>query len=121
MRELVLQQLRSCDFANLNIYDAESHTYQIPRYSKPHYEIGETYVVKLRPAVVNNTQSVTAANWNGGTAPTSNYLKVYVSKTLGRMIYVDSIGFDWETKQDMANFWSGWLPIDDITLCGTFK
>ena len=39
----------------------------------------------------------------------------YVSKILGKMIHVDSVGFDLENKRDLTNFWSGWLPTEEIT------
>ena len=43
------------------------------------------------------------------------YLKVYVSKLLGKMVYVDSIGYDVNTRQDINLLWSGWLPTEEIT------
>jgi hypothetical protein len=31
------------------------------------------------------------------------------------MIYVDSIGFDFDTKQDLNMMWSGWLNTQELT------
>jgi hypothetical protein len=31
------------------------------------------------------------------------------------MIYVDSIGFDFDTKQDLNLMWSGWLDSSQLT------
>jgi hypothetical protein len=64
---------------------------------------------------VNNSDSVLAVNWNNGSFPKTQYLKIYISKTLGNMIYVDSIGFDFDTKQDLSMMWSGWLDSSQLT------
>ena len=34
---------------------------------------------------------------------------------VGKMIYVDSLGFDLEGNKDIANMWSGYLPTEEIT------
>jgi hypothetical protein len=31
------------------------------------------------------------------------------------MIYVDSVGFDFDTKQDLSLMWSGWLDTSTLT------
>ena len=71
--------------------------------------------------LVNNNQSVIATNWNNGSAPSYQYLKVYISKLLGKMAYVDSIGYDINTKQDINVLWSGWLPTEEITQVATLQ
>ena len=116
MRELIRQQLQNCSYADLNHFDPATNTFIIPRYQKPHFALGNMYLVQLSGVLVNNTSSVIAANYNNGTAPSFSYLKIFVSKTLGKMIYVDSIGFDPATKQDVNVMWSGWLPTEELTL-----
>jgi hypothetical protein len=116
MRELIKQQLKNCSYADLSHFDPVTNTFLIPRYQKPHFALGNMYLVQVSGALVNNTSSVIAANYNNGTAPSFNYLKIFVSKSLGKMIYVDSIGFDPGTKQDINIMWSGWLPTEELTL-----
>ena len=65
--------------------------------------------------VVNAPDSVLAVNWNNGSCPKTQYLKIYISKIRGTMIYVDSIGFDFDTKQDLNLMWSGWLDSSQLT------
>ena len=88
---------------------------------KPQYVAGKMYLVQLPLSIVNNTSSVVAANWNNGTAPQFQYLKVYVSKLLGKMVYVDSIGYDVNTRQDINSLWSGWLPTEEIMQLATLQ
>ena len=115
IRPIIKEQLDKCQFANLNNYDPATNTFIIPKYSQPTYDANKCYLVRLPLEVVNNPDSVLAANWNNGSFPTAQYLKIYISKTLGNMIYVDSIGFDFETKQDLPHMWSGWLSTADLT------
>lgn len=114
MREIIKNQLLKCTYANLNNYDPVTNTFFIPKYSKPQYLVNKMYLVQLPLHLVNNTTTVTATNWNNGTSPKYQYLKIYISKLLGKMIYVDSIGYDPATKQDLNVLWSGWLPTEEI-------
>ena len=116
MRDLIRQQLQNCSYANLNNFDPATNTFIIPKYSKPQFILGNMYLVQLSNAVVNQTNSVIASNYNNGTAPAYSYLKIFVSKSLGKMIYVDSLGFDIQTKQDINEMWSGWLPTEELTI-----
>lgn len=115
MREIVKKQLDKCQFADLSNFDKETNVYYIPKYTKPLYDINKCYIVKLADYVLKDPNSVLATNWNQGKLPQTNHLKIYVSKILGKMIYVDSIGFDINTGIDQPSlFWSGWLNIDDL-------
>ena len=115
MRELIKQQLQKIQWADMSHYDPETNVYNIPRYSKPEYKLGKMYIVQLPDIIINNTSSVLATNWNRATAPKTKYLKIYISKMVGKMLYVDSVGFDYDIKQDLPNLWSGYLPADEIT------
>lgn len=115
MRTYVENQLKKCILADLKNFDAATNTFYISKYTKPTYDVNKCYLVQVAPYFINNTGNVIATNWNKGTAPKNTHLKIYVSKIMGKMIYVDSIGFNFETKEDTANMWSGWVSIDDIT------
>lgn len=115
IRPLIREQLEKCQFADLNNYDARTNTFLIKKYSKPTYEMNHCYLVRLPLEIVNKPDSVLAVNWNNGNAPSAQYLKIYISKIMGTMIYVDSIGFDFETKQDLSIMWSGWLNTTELT------
>ena len=115
IRPIIKEQLEKCQFANLNNFDPSTNTFYIKKYSQPTYELNHCYLVKLPLNIVNDSDSVLAANWNNGSCPKTQYLKIYISKQLGSMIMVDSIGFDFETKQDLNLMWSGWLDINTLT------
>ena len=115
IRPIIKEQLEKCQFANLSNYDPNTNTFMIKKYSQPTYELNHCYLIRLPNNIVNTSDSVLAVNWNNGTFPRSQYIKIYISKTLGNMIYVDSIGFDFETKQDLNLMWSGWLDSAQLT------
>ena len=115
IRQIIKEQLEKCQFADLNNYDARTNTFLIKKYSKPTYDINHCYLIKVPNTIVNTDDSVLAVNWNNGTFPRTQYLKIYISKIMGPMIYVDSIGFDFENKQDLDLMWSGWLNINELT------
>ena len=115
IRSIIKKQLEKCQFADLNNYDQVTNTFFIKKYYKPTYELNKCYLIKLPIEIINNSDSVLAVNWNSGSSPSTQYLKIYISKILGNMIYVDSVGFNFETKQDLALMWSGWLDSNIIT------
>ena len=112
--KLVLEQLKKVNYADLNHYDKETNTYMIPKYSKPKYDVGKMYVVKIPLDILNMPNSALATNWNNGTYPRSEYLKIYVSKMVGKMLYVDSVGFDPLQNKDLNCIWSGYLPAEEL-------
>lgn len=114
MREYIKDKLRHARYADLSRYDKKTGRCFIPKFTKPVYEIGKSYIVQLPAHLVNNPNSVEAINWNNGTSPKGNILKVYVSKILGNMIYVDSLIHNIETGTDSIIMWSGWLPFGEI-------
>ena len=116
MRDLIKQQLQNCSYTNLSNFNQETQTFIIPKYKKPQFILGNMYLVQLSNSLVNNPNSVVAVNYNNGTAPNYTFLKIFVSKSLGKLIYVDSLGFDPNTKQDINIMWSGWLPTEDLTI-----
>ena len=115
IRPIIKEQLEKCQFANLNNYDPTTNTFLIPKYSQPTYDINKCYLVKLPLNIVGTADSVLATNWNNGTFPKTQYLKVFVSKQLGSMIYVDSISYDFENRHDLNLMWSGWLDMSSLT------
>jgi len=115
MRSIIKKQLAEVNYADLSNFNKETNSFIIPKYNKPKYELNRMYLIQVAGVLVNNTDSVLASNWNNGTAPKTNYLKIYVSKIVGKMIYVDSIGFNFETKRDTSLTWTGWLPVEQIT------
>lgn len=114
IRSIIKEQLERCQFANLNNFDKSSATYSIRRYSKPTYDLNKCYLVKIPISIIGKQDSVLATNWNSGSAPTTEYLKIYISKKLGNMIFVDSISFDFEKGVDLPDMWSGWLDSDTL-------
>jgi hypothetical protein len=114
MRKIIENQLKSVNFADLSHYDKTTGIFTIPKYSKPKFEIGKMYLIQVDNELVDNTNSVIATNWNNCTAPKSAYLKIYINKMQGKMIYVDSLVFNMLTKTDTSTTWAGWLPVDQI-------
>ena len=120
MRDLIKQQLAKVNYADLSHFDETTGVFNIPKYSKPKFDIGKMYIIQVANELVDNNNSVIATNWNSGTSPKSPFLKIYVSKMVGKMIYVDSLVFDMNTKSDTSIIWSGWLPTEQITQIATF-
>ena len=119
IRQFILDQLASCVFATPISFDEKTNTFVIPRYSKPTYAIGKCYLIEI-PRHLLSPDALIAANWNAGRVPPAPYLKIYVSKTMGKMIYVDGITYNIESNTDLPDTWSGWLPCEEIKQLAVF-
>lgn len=119
IRPYIQKQLKKCIFAKLDTFDEKTNTYHIAKYTKPKYEVGKGYLIQIPKYLINNTTSVLATNWNNGRSPQNEYYKAYVNKFKGSYIYVDCLAYDYQTKQDLSNMWSGWLDINELQQLST--
>lgn len=112
--EIIKAQLKKCAFADLSHYDESANVYHIPKYTKPKYDVGRCYLIRVSKNILNNPTSLLATNWNNGNYPKAEYYKAYVNKTMGSYIYVDCLAYNYETKQDLTEMFSGWLDINEL-------
>lgn len=112
MNKLTKAQLQKVSIACLDNFDEQNQKFFIPRFKKDRYEIGKNYLVCLDDTLLNiECNQILVSNWNKNTIPPCKYMNVNVVKTMGRMIYIDGIGFDIDNNKNINKIWSGWLPI----------
>lgn len=117
MNQIIKKQLEDCKVADLSNFNYETGTGIIPRFKQIKLEEDACYVVKLDNTLINHTEGDTYnVNWNGGTAPTYEYMYVEVSRIMGKNIKVNGVQYDNTTKLITNNTWSGWLPLDRIEI-----
>ena len=112
MNKIIEQQLKKLEYADISNFDAATNTYIIPKKVDIKIEEDKCYLIQLLPTLFKN--EVLKTNWNAGSMPVYNYMKVDVSKIIGKMIKVVGTGYDIETQTDISSFWSGWLSTQDI-------
>ena len=59
--------------------------------------------------------SAAGCEWSTIRQEVEEYYKAYISKIMGSYIYCDCLAFNWETKTDLSEMYSGWFNVDDIT------
>ena len=112
--KIIEQQLKKVQAANLQNYNPETNTYLIKRRFDIKIEEDSAYIIKLKDSAFSNTAIIN--NWNNGSFPKVNYLKIDVNKKMNNMIKVVSVGYDFVNKQDLMAYWSGWLALDNIEI-----
>lgn len=114
--KIVEEQLQKVHIADIRNYDPATLTFHIKKYSKPKYEKGRCYLVKVSNELINNTAHVVSVNWNAGRAPNHAYYKIYINAVMGKMIKIDGAAFDYDSNQDLDDMFSGWFDVDYIEL-----
>ncbi len=117
MNKITKEQLNKVMVADISNYNEQTGVIHIPKYTEVRYEVDNYYLIKLDDLLlIPEGNPSLIANWNKGLYPRCKFLKVDVSKVLGKMIYVTGIGYNFETNEDLNYIWTGWLPTQQISL-----
>lgn len=115
MNKLIKKELEKVSVADLSHHDESNREFFIPRFKQIMLKVDSCYLIKLdKSLLVDNEMSTLSSNWNKGTLPPCEYLKVDISKVMGKMVRVNSVGYDFNNKKDLSVTWSGWLPLPSI-------
>lgn len=78
--------------------------------------VGNCYLIQLADYVLNEPPNFTlSANWNSGVVPKSKYMKIQITKVMGKMIQIDGSGYDVLNQVDLNDAYIGlWLPLASI-------
>ena len=80
-------------------------------------EQDKCYIVSVEDYILNPPDGFTLhTNWNNNKIPKHKYMKIDVSKIMGKMVKVNSIGYNIETNVNINEMWEGWLPEKSITI-----
>lgn len=112
MNNLIEKELKKVEKADLSHFDEKTNTYHIPKRVDIPIKEDNCYLIYLEDTFFNDT--TLRINWNNNSVPEYRYLKIDVSKVMSKMIKVVAVGYDYESKKDLAYFWHGWLNTDEI-------
>ena len=113
MNPLIKKQLEAVRKIKLPEYNEDTLTLFIPRQTniEPDLVIGKCYLIEVEDYIIKPFDGFTLHdNWNNGKCPKHKYLKVEVDKIMGKMVKVNSIGFDHISNTDTTDMWEGWIP-----------
>ena len=80
-------------------------------------EEDKCYIVQVEDYILNPPDGFTLhTNWNQNKIPKHKIMKIDVRKVMGKMIKVNSIGYDIINKVNINDVWEGWLPEKSITV-----
>lgn len=114
MNNIVKKQLEACKVADLPAWDDNTVHIVINRKTQleaKDIQLNHYYIVKLADYILHEPEGFTlSTNWNAGKKPETSYLKCCVTKSMGKMLFVEGIGYDYENKADLTPVFNGWLP-----------
>ena len=120
MNPLIKAQLEKVRVATLPEYDEGTTVLHIPKRTASDpliLEQDKCYIIKVEDYILNPPDGFTLhTNWNNNVAPKHKYMKVDVCRVIGKMIKVNSIGYDIDAGTDIPSMWEGWLPEKSITV-----
>lgn len=119
MNPIVAQQLRLAKIAD--IPEWSDSTTELLVTKKSVVEIlpqeGHYYLIELADYLINPPEGFTLhSNWNNNDIPTHKYMKCQCAKLMGKMVKILGVGFDYENRVDLEEYWDGWLPLKSIKI-----
>ena len=86
-------------------------------YSDSYFNVGDCYLICVEDYILNPPNGFTLhSNWNSNKIPKHKFMKIDVLQTMGKMVRVNSIGYDFKNHIDTGDMWEGWLPKKSITI-----
>ena len=77
----------------------------------------QCYLISVEDYILNPPEGFTLhTNWNNNIIPKHKVMKIDVCKIMGKMVKVNSIGYDMKNQLDIGDMWSGWLPQKSIKI-----
>lgn len=110
--KITKQQLEKVNVADLsNFVDG---VYYIKQRKDIHLDVNKCYHIELDDVLLQKENNEFAITYNKGVVPKNKCYTIDVSKNLGKLVYVNAIAYDKEAKQNLKEFWVGWLPLENI-------
>lgn len=120
MNPLIREQLKKIRLTHLPEYDDNTTHIVISRRTTPvkgGLVEGKCYLIQVEDYIVHPFDGFNLHdNWNKGIPPKHCFMKVEVGKIMGKMVKVNSVGYDFKNKLDTNDVWEGWLPEKSITV-----
>ena len=118
---MLLKQLRLCKKAQIPTLNGDEIEITIPKGEldiPPMVNVGGYYIIELERYIVNPPPTFTLHdNWNNGIAPKEKVMQCVVEKVMGKMVYINGIGYDRENCSYIdGTEWQGWIPQKSIEI-----
>lgn len=117
MNKIVKEQLNKVVTAKIPSFDDNTTHISIKKYEEVKISENAYYLIEIGAGILNpSSNSLLSSNWNEGRIPKHSHYKCEVIKVLGQMIKITGLAYDINTNKDLDEMWSGWIPVDGITI-----
>lgn len=114
MTSLAKKQLSKVKFADLSNYDTSTNEYFIPKKVEIKLELNNCYIIKVSDSW--RTNKLIANNLNKGITLDCPCVKADICSFNGKLVYINAIGYNEETNQNIPYVWEGWIPLSEISI-----
>jgi hypothetical protein len=118
MNPLIKKQLDKIQKIKVPDFDDSTQKLIFPKSDEKTSDIlqeDRCYIIAVEDYILHPPDGFTLhSNWNNNKIPKHKIMKIDVSKIMGKMIKVNSIGYDLHRQEDILDSWTGWLPAKAI-------
>lgn len=114
MRKLTQKQLEKVKYADLSNL-SEDNAFIVPKRVNLTLEIGHTYLIELASdLLIKGKNDILESNYNKGKVPLYNYIHGTAESSLGSVVLFT--GYYSDGKNDLSEFWRGYLPKNKVKI-----
>lgn len=114
MNNLVKEQLKLCRKAQIPEFDDNTTKLIIPKGKRLEIQdvvVGNYYLIEVENYIINPFDGFDLhIKWNHNIVPKDKYMKCEILQVMGKMIKINSLGYNYLEDKDTNNVWEGWLP-----------
>ena len=116
MNKYIKKELEKVTNINLPPYDDNTTKLIIRRKKNINPIEKHYYIIRLSKTLLNPENDINlVSNWNHGMVPKSTCMKCEILKLSGKMIKINSSGYDIEKDVDLSDiYYNLWLPLEKI-------
>lgn len=115
MNKFVKEQLGKVRVAQLPEWDDDTLEMFIPKAADAaaleNLQVGKYYLIKVEEYIVKPFDGFNLhENWNRGVIPKDRFMCAQIIQLMGKMVQINSMGYDYDEGAFTNNKWEGWLP-----------
>lgn len=120
MSERLLQQLKKVTRVSIPDLPSDFRVLSIPKQENlgdTPLNVGDQLLIEVPDYIIHPPATFDLhRKWNNNTSPQDYIMQAVVLKCLGKMIYVETMGYDVNTQSSTGRGWTGWLPRASIKI-----
>lgn len=120
MNNIIKEQLKLCKLADVPSFNDDTTKVVIKKKASSNGVVvkeGHCYLIELADYIIHPNDNFNLhKNWNNNVVPDHKQYKCECTKIMGKFVKIYGVGYDYDNNCDTTDVWSGWVPLEGISI-----